>query len=45
MYVKVCRNVFGTKKIIYRGAFLRNSQKIFIVDVRLDVDVLNTPLV
>ena len=35
MYVNVCRGVFRTQQIIYVGAFLRKSQKSFIVDVRL----------
>ena len=35
MYVNVCRGVFRTQEITYGRAFLRKSQKIFIVDVRL----------
>ena len=35
MYVNVCRGVFATQQIIYGGAFLRKSQKNFIVDVPL----------
>ena len=35
MYVNVCRDVFRILQIIYGGAFLRKSQKNFIVNVRL----------
>ena len=35
MYVNVCKGVFRTRYIFYGGAFLRKSQKSFIIDVRL----------